>query len=82
MTLCRRATDFGIQRSASSRSKIFVAESAQLPARMQFGGEIENVLIEERVTNFDRRMHRHAVALGLQEMARQQTRAPPSKRRD
>ena len=50
---------------------ILVTKPAQLPARMELCCEVENVLIEKRVTNLDRRMHGDAIALRLQEMARQ-----------
>jgi len=50
--------------------QILVAESTQLPARVQFRGEIKYLLIQKRVTNFDRGVHGHAVAFGLQQIAR------------
>ena len=69
--MCRRATDFGTQRSAKQTQQMLIPESAKSPAWMQFRQEIEDILIQKRVAHFDRRMHGDAVAFGLEEMAGQ-----------
>src|SRR5262249_26793932 len=46
--------------------QVLVAQAAQLPARVQPRQESEHVLVEKWVTSLDRRVHRHAVALGVQ----------------
>src|ERR1041384_5038121 len=48
---------------------MFVFKSAEAPARVQFREEIENVFVEKRVTHFDGRMHRDAIAFRLEKMA-------------
>src|SRR5205085_6749663 len=52
--------------------QVFVLKSAEPPSRMQLRQEIEDVFIEKRITHFDGRMHRHAVAFGLEEVAGQE----------
>src|ERR1700682_5414858 len=48
--------------------QMFVAESAQLPARVQPGGEGKDVLIEERIPHLHRGVHRDTVTLGLEKV--------------
>ena len=48
---------------------MLVTKTVQLPTRMDAGQESEHFLVEERITCFDGRVHRHAITLGVQEQA-------------
>ncbi len=45
---------------------VFVAQPVQLPARMQPGQQIKDLLIQERITGLHRGVHRHPVTLGVE----------------
>ena len=50
--------------------QVLLAEAVQLPARIDLRQEREHVFIEERVARLDRAVHRHAVALGVEQAGR------------
>ena len=47
---------------------MFVPKAAQFPARVQLRGEVENILIEKRVSHLHRRVHGHTISLRLQQV--------------
>ena len=48
--------------------EIFIVKPAQFPFGVEVSEEIEDLFIEERVANFDGRVHGNAVAFGLEEV--------------
>ena len=59
----RRKPAFG-----EEAEEIFIVETAQFPFGVEVSEEIEDLFIEERVANFDGRVHGNAVAFGLEEV--------------
>ena len=55
-------------------------EAAQLPARVDAGEKVEDVLVEERIARLDRRVHGHAVPLGVEQVPGQMDAARPEER--
>ena len=60
----RRKPAFG-----KEAEEIFIVETAQFPFGVEVSEEIEDLFIEERVADFDGRVHGNAVAFGLEEVA-------------
>lgn len=48
--------------------QVLIPKPAKSPTRMQLRQEIEDILVQKWVSHFDRRMHRDAIAFGLEEM--------------
>ena len=50
---------------------MLVAKTAQFPSRVQLGEEVENILVQKRIANLHRGVHRYAVAFCLQQVPSQ-----------
>src|SRR5690242_8170910 len=65
---------------AGSPQDVFLAQAAYFPVRMNPGQEIEDLLVEKRVTRLHRGVHGHAVALEAEQLPRQVNAAGPVQR--